>query len=213
MRYSLREIFIKKTLLYPEAVRIRPYSGDKVHLLLISVSLLTCLALVGIVSCSRHDQMDQPIADSTGNNPAPVHDRLNLPPKVIELELDTEKDVSRFEKDNIWDFLDGGAHEVLRLGFEQLTVAQYKSPNNERGIRAEVFSMTTESAARTLFDIWKSPKAKSTGLCGRGLSEDYWLCWQKGKTYVRIIADPDDKNAGVHLEAIGRALCQALSSD
>jgi hypothetical protein len=135
----------------------------------------------------------------------------HLPAEVAGALLDSAERPTRFTQDDIWEYLDGGAHEILRLGFEQLVVARYKEAGSETRVVIEAYTMKSSEAARSLLEAWRSERARTSAVCGQALLEGSLLCWQQGNRYVRLIAISGQENAGVLLENLGRDLCPVLS--
>jgi|YNPNPStandDraft_1061719.scaffolds.fasta_scaffold18680_3 hypothetical protein len=133
-----------------------------------------------------------------------------FPSRVAGLELDPAETPRRFSADDIWEYIDGGAHEVIRLGFSHLFVACYREPGKERKVYVEAYVMKSAEAAGSLLEAWGSKEAKSVAVCGRSFEEGPLLYWQKGAVYVRLMATFDDETTRATLESLGRGLCPVL---
>lgn len=133
-----------------------------------------------------------------------------FPSRVAGLELDSAEMPRRFSADDIWEHIDGGAHEVIRLGFSHLFVACYREPGKERKVYVEAYVMKSAEAAGSLLEAWGSKEAKAVAVCGRSFEDGPLLYWQKGAVYVRLMATFDDETTGATLESVGRGLCPVL---
>lgn len=135
-----------------------------------------------------------------------------MPAKLAGLPQDPADKPRRYTGENLWEFLNGGAHEIIRLGFKQLAVAYYRQPGAEWELRIQAFTMKSPDAAEALFNAWRSKNSGTGGICGRSVSDATALSWQRDAMYVQLITTLDGPRAKPLLERAGRELCAALTA-
>lgn len=146
-----------------------------------------------------HAQVSKPLAASV------------MPAELAGLRLDSVDKPRNYNKNNLWEYMDGGAYEIIRLGFRGLTVAYYRQPGSAQEVHVEVFTMNSPGAAQALFNAWRSKKDEKHGICGRSVYDAPALLWQKDRYYVQLIASKEDNGTETLLESAGRKLCAELT--
>jgi hypothetical protein len=114
--------------------------------------------------------------------------------------------VQTYNRDTLYDFMDGAADLYLTYGFEQLAVAQYVHP--EAGsLQVEVYRVATDADAYGLYAYNSYGQPIAVGVDGELDSGNRLAFWQ-ARTFVQITGRqqvPDDA-----LRAMGAVVASAL---
>ncbi len=162
-------------------------------------SVSVCTGGCGHVgTVSRTKGQDGQVADATAPFPSELSSGFHL---------DMSEPPRRF-----WEYLDGGAQEIVRLGFDHLLVACYKQPAKDLTVYVEVYTMRSSDAGRALMETWGLRTARASTLCGGAFVLGPMLYWQRGPTCVRLVASLEQGQDTGFLEALGRDLCPLLSA-
>ena len=143
--------------------------------------------------------------------PKPIAAAPVMPAELAGLHLDTVDKPRNYNEKNLWEYMDGGAHEIIRLGFRGLTVAYYRQPGSTQEVRVEVFTMKSPGASQALFNAWRSKNNDKHGICGHSVYDAPTLLWHNDEYYVQLIASTDNTGAKALLESAGRKLCAVLT--
>jgi len=162
-----------------------------------------------VLACT--DRSEQPLSDKQAMTTQAWMAPSRMPPEFAGLSLDLVEGPRRFSENDLWEHLNGGAHEIVRLGFEQLLVASYREPGTERQVLVEIFYMKSPEAAAALFNVWRSKNAKTGKVCGNSLLDSSFLSWQKEAVYVRLMTAMNHGFPPAVLERVGRSLCNLLT--
>jgi hypothetical protein len=111
-----------------------------------------------------------------------------------------------YDRDTLYDFMNGAADLYFTYGFESLAVGDYQSP--EGGwLRVEVYRTATDADAYGLFAYNAYGEPIDLGVQGRWASESGISFWQS-RTFVQITARDAVDDAA--LQAFGEAVSAAL---
>jgi hypothetical protein len=114
--------------------------------------------------------------------------------------------VQTYDRDTLYDFMDGAADLYFTYGFEQLAVARYVHP--EAGaLQVEVYRVATDVDAYGLYTYNSFGQPVAVGVDGELDSGNRLAFWQ-ARTFVQVTAReqaPDDI-----LRAMGEAVASAL---
>lgn len=172
--------------------------------------LILSVALCTVTHCTRPIRPSgAPIAMDISMPCETLKDRL---PEVVEgFSLARAGATSCFSQDNLWEHMDGGAHEFIRLGFDWLMTAWYEGTGADRRVLVEVFCMQTPPAADTGFRHFLFPDAKTGTLCGTSQIQGNFAFAHKGVYFVRVTAHHYDDRTHQLLEQMIRRLCTILN--
>lgn len=95
--------------------------------------------------------------------------------------------ISIYNGENLFSLIDGGADIYLEYGFEKVASCKYINPVSNY-IHAEIYQMTSDSAAFGIFSINSSGKGNSIALGDKAWFYDYYLDFWKGRYFVRCTA-------------------------
>ena len=129
-----------------------------------------------------------------------------LPPDDVVAGWQRDGQVTTYDRDTLYDFMDGAADLYFTYGFEQLAVAHYAHP--EAGsLQVEVYRVATDADAYGLYTYNSHGQPVAIGVEGELDSGNRLAFWQ-GRTFVQVIAReqaPDDV-----LRAMATAAASAL---
>ncbi|MGB2696659.1 MAG: DUF6599 family protein [Candidatus Zixiibacteriota bacterium] len=128
-----------------------------------------------------------------------------LPP--FEDEWKT-KQVRFFTKENLFDYMDGGAEIYLAYDFQKLLVQEYLS--GDKSILVEIYLMSSSEDAFGLFSLNQEGESLTLGQCGSygfGI-----LCFWKDHYFVRII-DMEGKDTRKDLiQNLGKSISDKIKN-
>jgi len=103
-------------------------------------------------------------------------------PALKGFKIKTEYPV--FERENLWDFINGAADNYLAYGFIDLHVAEYRRGKNV--IKLEVYRHSDNTNAFGIYSSERSPSFRFVGLGAQGYNADGAINFFKGNYYVKI---------------------------
>lgn len=119
--------------------------------------------------------------------------------------------VQVFNKDNLYEHIDGAAEFYLSYGFESLQVASWKSDGSE--LTVEVYDHGDPLHAYGIYSIERSAKAETSPIGLEGYSDATTLNFVTGKFYVKINSTQPEKVAGFSLKSFAAEFAKTLSTN
>jgi hypothetical protein len=119
--------------------------------------------------------------------------------------------VQVFNKDNLYEHIDGAAEFYLSYGFESLQVASWKSDGSE--LTVEVYDHGDPLHAYGIYSIERSAKAETSPIGLEGYSDATTLNFVTGKFYVKINSMQPDKVAGFSLKSFASEFSKTLCTN
>ena len=116
-----------------------------------------------------------------------------------------------FNKDNLYEHIDGAAEFYLSYGFESLQVASWKIEGSE--LTVEVYDHGDPLHAYGIYSIERSAKAETSPIGLEGYSDATILNFVTGKFYVKINSTQIEKVAGFSLKSFATEFSKALCSN
>jgi hypothetical protein len=145
--------------------------------------------------------------DQEASPAASLPTALQVLPAADALEGWTQEEAPRtYDRDTLYDFMNGAADLYFTYGFESLAVGDYRGPEGGR-LRVEVYRTATDADAYGLFAYNAYGEPIDLGVQGRWASESGLAFWQS-RTYVQITAR--DAVDDADLQAFGQAVSAAL---
>jgi len=111
-----------------------------------------------------------------------------------------------YDRDTLYDFMNGAADLYFTYGFESLAVGDYQGPDGG-SLRVEIYRTATDADAYGLFAYNAYGEPLDLGVQGRWMSKSGLSFWQ-GRTYVQINARDAVDDAA--LQAFGQAVSALL---
>ena len=119
--------------------------------------------------------------------------------------------VQAFNKDNLFERIDGAAEFYLSYGFESLQVASWKRDGSE--LTVEVYDHGDPLHAYGIYSIERSAKAETSPIGLEGYSDAATLNFVTGKFYVKINSTQIEKVAGFSLKSFATEFAKTLCSN
>ena len=119
--------------------------------------------------------------------------------------------VQAFNKDNLFEHIDGAAEFYLSYGFESLQVASWKSNGSE--LTVEVYDHGDPLHAYGIYSIERSAKAETSPIGLEGYSDATTLNFVTGKFYVKINSTQIEKVAGFSLKSFAAEFAKTLCTN
>jgi hypothetical protein len=97
-----------------------------------------------------------------------------------------------YNRDNIFDYIDGEAEAYLPLGFRLLYTERYRKPGTDKLILVEAYDMGFPNGAQGIFDVY----SRKGGLKVEGLGNTAWtdnsiILFRRDRYFFRIWPDPN----------------------
>jgi len=127
-------------------------------------------------------------------------------PVEINGWIKSAKDI-HYSKDNLYDYIDGGAELYLSYGFTKLWVRKYQK-KDQTEIIVDVFDMGSSTNA---YGVFSHSRESSSALVGQG--SEYaggLLIFWKGQYYISILAYPENQGARETVFEIGKMIDQSI---
>jgi hypothetical protein len=116
--------------------------------------------------------------------------------------------VLKFNKDNLYEHIDGASEFYLSYGFETLQVASWS--NNGAELTIEVYDHVDPLHAYGIYSIEKSPKAVTETVGLEGYGDASTFNFVAGKYYVKMNGTMLEKVPGFSLKAIAEVFSGTL---
>jgi hypothetical protein len=136
--------------------------------------------------------------------------RDQLPQEIEGFHRSASEPARCFCEDDLWEHLNGGAHEFSRLGFVWLLTAWYEDAPHGSRILIEIFCMKAPAAAHTAFQQFVFPQASVGSLCGASQIQGNIALFQRGHRFVRITAHYYDDRTVRVLATMVNELCRLM---
>ncbi|MCK9412814.1 MAG: hypothetical protein M0Q53_10960 [Prolixibacteraceae bacterium] len=116
-----------------------------------------------------------------------------------------------FNKDNLYEHIDGASEFYLSYGFESLQVASWKNEGSE--LTVEVYDHGDPLHAYGIYSIEKSAKAETSPIGLEGYSDATILNFVTGKFYVKINSTQPEKVVGFSLKSFAIDFAKTLGTN
>ena len=90
-----------------------------------------------------------------------------------------------YDRDGLWVYIDGGAEQYLKYGFEQVLTCEY-ADSLGTGIVLEIFEMTDSAAAAGIYGEKSNDSGKIVGLGFASSLQDYYLNFVNDRYLVTL---------------------------
>lgn len=108
---------------------------------------------------------------------------FNFKPEINE---NSSFKVSLYSKDNLYDYLNGGAEKILSYDFKYLKL--WQGNENDFEFYIELYNFNSKEGAKKLFNDYSKNKFSNYEI-----SEDQGICFS-GNFFLKIITYPANKN-------------------
>jgi hypothetical protein len=119
----------------------------------------------------------------------------------------TERSRTRYDRDTLYDYVDGGADRYLKKGFRGLTATRYADAAGDE-ITVDAYDLGTAANAAALQAETKLPQARPFGAGDAALAHDYGVHCRHGGLYVEITTPRAGPALAAAAAAFARAACR-----
>ena len=145
------------------------YRSICLHILLLSIVVMAVFLAIGC--CPRHEN--------------PFLHGLGL--KQFVQRGPTEV----YNRDNIFDYMNGEAETYLPLGFSLLYTERYRKPGTGKLILVEVYDMGSSNGARGVFDAYSRRGGRRVeGIGSAAWTDNSLILFWRSKYFFRVGPDP-----------------------
>ena len=96
-----------------------------------------------------------------------------------------------YNKDNIFDYMDGEAEAYLPLGFRLLYTERYRKPGTGKLILVEVYDMGSSTGAGGVFDVYSRKGGRTIkGIGSAAWTDNSLILFWRGRYFFRVGPDP-----------------------
>jgi hypothetical protein len=119
-------------------------------------------------------------------------------------------EVRTFAAADLSNYIDGDAEKYLKAGVQSASTADYQSKDQTQAV-VDVYIMSTQEAARTVFDSEPSADARKVPLGDAARLYTQSLVFRKGPYLVRIVAYRESPGLQQALVDLGQGIERKLS--
>jgi len=120
-----------------------------------------------------------------------------------------EGEIQRYQGDDLFVYIDGGAEIYHEYGFRRVAALDYRGPADKR-VTLEIFEMADAAAAFGVFTFKASGRGKPVAI-GQGADlEDYYLSFWKGRWQVTATGSDESPECLAGVQAISRAAADLI---
>jgi len=96
-----------------------------------------------------------------------------------------------YNRDNIFDYMDGEAEIYLPLGFSVLYTERYRKPGTDKLILVEVYDMGSSNGAGGVFEVYsRKGGRKIEGIGSAAWTDNSFILFWRNRYFFRIGPDP-----------------------
>jgi hypothetical protein len=97
-------------------------------------------------------------------------------------------DVEQYTKENLWEYMNGGAPGYLAYGFEEMVTLQVKNLNNHLEIVVDIYDMGNHLNAFGIYSVERIPAGRDLEFGVDSFQYDTTLCLWQDKYYVKLMS-------------------------
>ena len=97
-------------------------------------------------------------------------------------------DAEYYTKENLWDYMNGGAPGYLAYGFEKMVTLQVKSLKNHSEIVVDLYDMGNHLNAFGIYSVERVPGGRDLDFGVDSYQYDTTLCFWQDKYYVKLMS-------------------------
>ena len=114
-------------------------------------------------------------------------------------------DPEQYTKENLWDYMNGGAPGYLAYGFEEMVTLQVKNLKNHSEIVVDMYDMGNQLNAFGIYSVERIPEGRDLTFGVDSFQYDTTLCFWQDKYYVKLMSydmQPETAQSLSHLAAL-----------
>jgi hypothetical protein len=115
------------------------------------------------------------------------------------------RDAEQYTKENLWDYMNGGAPGYLAYGFEEMVTLQVKNLKNQSEIVVDMYDMGNQLNAFGIYSVERIPEGRDLTFGVDSFQYDTTLCFWQDKYYVKLMSydmQPETAQSLSHLAAL-----------
>jgi hypothetical protein len=97
-------------------------------------------------------------------------------------------DAEQYTKENLWDYMNGGAPGYLAYGFEEMVTLQVKNLKNHSEIVVDLYDMGNHLNAFGIYAVERIPGGRDLAIGVDSFQYDTTLCFWQDKYYVKLMS-------------------------
>lgn len=107
-----------------------------------------------------------------------------------------------YNRDNIFDYINGEAEAYLPLGFRLLYIGHYRKPGTDKMMLVDAYDMGALTGAREVFDLYsRKGGVKIEGLGSAGWTDNSIILFCRDRYFFRVWPDSNAETDGIaHLK-------------
>ena len=98
------------------------------------------------------------------------------------------RDAEQYTKENLWDYMNGGAPGYLAYGFEEMVTLQVKNLKNHSEIVVDMYDMGNQLNAFGIYSVERIPEGRDLAFGVDSFQYDTTLCFWQDKYYVKLMS-------------------------
>ena len=96
-----------------------------------------------------------------------------------------------YNRDNIFDYMDGEAEAYLPLGFRLLYTERYRKPGTDKLILVEIYDMGSSNGAGGIFDVYSQKGGRKVeGIGSAAWTDNSLILFWRSRYFFRVGPDP-----------------------
>jgi hypothetical protein len=116
----------------------------------------------------------------------------------------------RYTSANLWEYLDGGAEQIIELRMQQLCVYDLRDLESGAEVRAEIYTLAAADDARRLFALWKMENGEAIASPRPAWRAGNTLSFYQDHRYVRLYTNAEAIDATRLLQRTFELICANL---
>jgi hypothetical protein len=118
----------------------------------------------------------------------------------------SERSRARYDRNTLFDYIDGGAERYLGRGFRALAAARYGNAAGDE-VTVDIYDMGAPANAAAVMDDTRVPHPRRLTLGDAAVAHDYGVHCRRGPRYVEVSVPRIDPALATAAEAVARAAC------
>jgi hypothetical protein len=103
-----------------------------------------------------------------------------------------------YNRDNIFDYINGEAEAYLPLGFRLLYIGHYRKPGTDKMMLVDAYDMGAPNGAREVFDLYsRKGGMKVEGLGSAGWTDNSIILFCRDRYFFRVWPDSNAETEGI----------------
>ena len=116
-----------------------------------------------------------------------------------------------YDKDNLWDYINGGAPAYIAYGFEQVVTCLVMDPDSLEMV-VDIYDMADSLNAFGIYSLEKSPKGKPAAFGSNAMQYGNAIYFWQDRYYIKLIAYESSAKANEFLLQMAHLLTQKIPS-